>query len=967
MNGSSRIIRSIMLFALVALVVGALGAKAWAWPWEKRARQADLKEILKNPAAFVGRQITIKCRFAMRGKLFKDFNTRFNAGEHANFAVWKVDARLWEKAERRGVLPTLYLDKGATANFRMLNRLKRYDIIEVRGRVVSAYAGLPWIYVSSLRKLPNKEEIVNDIALVHVRRGLQLLQEGKAAVAAKQLEMALDAGVAKSHKAFIFMKLAQAYKESDGLSQARDALDKAIKLDDQNVKAYYDLAQVQLGLRNADGVVENCKKIFAISADYPQAHGLLAEAYGMMGQTGEALQECDIAAEVPGLSAYDKAMVEVRRARVLVQASRYADAIRAYAQAIGEGPLGGEAWLRMEIGKLYESRYDATGNTKNLTEAVREYANANVLANNADKEGLYLAARAAFKVAKSEQAGTYTKAKDLLASCLAIAPDYTPAQVLGGKIALTEGDAAGAKKCIDALMANAAENLDALLQMGGLYEKMNMQKEAMSLYARIIEAVPGNAVVLEKHVNLCTKAGDADGAKASLAALVDLYPDNPDYSLQLGSIYFESGAYATAAQILAVAAKAEGPQAEEAGMLLGRARALAGDDRGAEAALRRVVKKYPNNTEAMGRLAMLLADRGGRGGEALGLAEKAYAANPGDAMYADILGWAQVAAGKPADAVATLDKIPAAQRGRMVWYHTAFAKFKAGDFAGATDAANMALIPAQPGEVDIVVKVIAAKAKALLEDIGKAQKKALQESLRRQREELEKQIKAEAGRKKTDQQIEEERIALEKEAKQIRDELEKINVNKDALKDGKVEAEPDSPVKNEKRPEVLRTKAQADSGREKAGTKPVARIPEVKLAPKPVEKKSVAVKKETVVEIPGVVEPDFENDISTMNGPAKRQNTVSNLPAAVAVEKVERKTEKPENATAEFVPEPAAEKAAKNSVAAPTGGKAEASPAPTISIGWEKAKKSAGRIESKAEAKKSIPRNDINSLPDWAK
>jgi len=948
MTGCGRWVRATVLLSLAALVVAVVGARAWAWPWDKQKNACvDLVEIMRNPQAFAGREIMFKCRFALHGKLFKDLNTQFNAGEHANFAVWAMKAQLWEKTERRNVLPTLYIDKSITPNYRTLNGLARYDVVEVTGRVVSTYAGLPWILVSSLIKVDDPAQKLSDTTIVHIRRGIDLIDEEKGAIAVRHLETAMEEGVPEEHKPLVLSKLGKAYKQAGDLAKAEDAMKQAVELKVDDAEAYFVLAEIQLARGDAEGAIENCQKTMSLSPNFPQAHAIMGEAFGKKGETQKALEQCDLAANMTGLSVREKSMVEVRRARILAQAEQYADAIRAYARAI-EGPLGAESDIRKEIGQLYESRYDATGNVKTLEEAGREYANANVLANNRDADGLYLSARVAFKQAKAENAGAYGKAKELLASCLAIDAHCVPALGLQAQICVEEGDLEKAEEILKGLMQNGGKNVDTMLILAGAYEKMNKEAEAKNVYAHVIEAAPENIAALEKHAALCEKLGDPEGAKMSLAALVDLRPNDLGYALRLGTMHFNGGDYATASQVLAKAALAPGAQGEAAGILLGRASALRGDIVGAEMALRGVLKNNAGNAEAMGRLAMLLADQGRKSEEALDLAQKAYAQNQGNAMYADILGWAQVQAGKSADAVQTLESIAAEGRGRMAWYHLAMAKFNVQDYAGAREAAGKAMAPQQAGELEAVVNVIQGKVKGLLEAIDKAETKVKQEALRResQREHV---AEAPAG---------EGHAGVEQEAEAIRSQVEAVEAKETevAPADGK-------PV--EVPPVVTRYQAQAPVSTEAASWAEGEADP--KAASQPAAKPNR--KAADPIEIPGVVEPDLGSDYSTLTGPAGGEtNTVKNLPVRTeSIESAEAQTSgvslppKP----VPTVPAPGAEEEEKP-VAIP---EVTEPPMPSIAVEWEKAPaETAGEETAKpADASKNLPRNDINALPDWAK
>ncbi len=965
-----RWVRAVVLLSLAAAALGVVGAEAWAWPWtQNKADYLDLGDVMKSPQAFLGRTIRFKCRFALRGNLYKDFNTRFNSAEHANFAVWPLESQLWDTAERRNVLPTLYVDKSKAANLRVLNDVKRYDVVDVKGQVVSAYSGLPWVLVDEIKKLDLEDQVLTDRALKHIRLGSDLVDQGKGEIAARHLEMVLEAGVAKDHKVFVLRTLGKAHKIAGNLAAAETRLEEAIELKDDAPETHLLLAEVRLAREDASGVIASCKRVLDLTADHPEVHGLMGEAYGMQGQIDKALEQCDLAAAVPGLSLEEGGMVEIRRARVLVAAHRYADAVRAYAQAIRQdNPLASEPWVRKEIGRLYESRYDATGDRKNLQEAMREYTNANVLSNNQDPEGLFLAARAAYKEAKAAEAGAFGKAKELLERCVSVDRHYLPARVLRGKIALSEGNSEEAKQIFEELVQNGARNADTLLALAGVYEDMGLKAEAKDAYGQVVELVPDNRKALEHHAQLAEELGDLAAAKSSLAALVDLAPKDSAYAMRLGRLYFRTGDYATAAQVLQTAAEAPGAQGEAAGILLGRARALGGDGAGAEAALRAVLKENPRNTEAMGRLAMLLADQGKKSAEALDLALRAYAKEQGNPMYADILAWAQVQAGQPDKAVETLEGIPADRRGRLAWYHLAVARYESGDLAGARQAAQSAAAPAAEGELEPVVRAVQARVKALLEAIDKAEQAPQPEARLLKNEQARHKDGAEPAA------ADEPQNAVEAKADAIRDRLEKIDVSEQSEPSPAPSTSEAVPPADETEPPSqpatdVKPKFQADR---RPARDDVAEIWTRDPRPAEPQKPAPASKRETptarqdkgTVEIPGVVEPDFGTDISTLAGPEKPAiNTVRDLPALPDT----RVTESVAPAEIELPAKPA--EAESQPVAESNANEA---PAPSIEVEWEDApvasdteKKSAPVAEP--EQDQGLPKNSVNGLPDWAK
>lgn len=918
--------RAAALLALAAAM--ALGAQAFAWPWKKgQAKLVELADVMKSPQEFLGREVSFKCRFAMQGKLFKSFNTRFNENEHANFAVWCMDAKLWDKTDRRNVLPTLYVDKSLAGAAEMLRSTAKYDVVEITGEVVSVYAGLPWLMVTDLRKVEAPEEKLGETTVAHVRQGLDLLAEGKADIAARHLEMALEAGVPQSQRAGVVEKLGEAYRAAGDNDKAAKLLGEAVTLKGDNAESLLSLAEVNLGKGLYQEAADNCKKAQALAPESSRAYALAGEAYGHLGQTSEALAMCDLAANVPGISAEDKAMVEVRRARVLVGAKRYADAIRAYAYTISDvSPLAGKPWLRREIAGLYEDRFDATGKADLLEEAAREYRNANSLSKTPEVEGLYLLARVEYKKGKAGSAEAMAGAKQILQDAAKLDDHYLPARVLEARILLSEGNTEEAKKVLLALTEDGGKTPETLGALAEVYEKAGDDQGACETYARIVELDPKNREALEKHVALCEKLGNPTGARASLSKLADLFPADAGYAMRLGQMLFKSGEFNEAAAAFARAGGAPGKQGADATVMMARSLALAGDERQAESVYRALIARGDGNTEAMGRLSMLLANQGRKTAEALNLAERAYDKNQGDPIYADMLGWAKLAAGEAKGAAEMLDGIPAEKRDRLVWYHLGEAKFAVGDFTAAVEACNKAAGEVGADEIGAVARDIAVKAKALLE---KAQAAGAEES-KHAALEVERQAALAAAK---DAASEEDAavpaapaVAAETTAPAASDEEPGIP---------ELSSITESPVEVKSEPKQEQPAASVESmiipGGEAKGEAPRAEILET-------------------VEVPGINDgigaPCDTRDLSALSGPADKKsnaNIVSNLPAAA------KRAAEPE-----LDYESHAGQAKPAAPAAPQPETPAAQPGESAAV-------------AEPAAAEDLPRNDIEGLPDWAR
>ncbi|MCX7935507.1 MAG: tetratricopeptide repeat protein, partial [Planctomycetota bacterium] len=425
------------------------------------------------------------------------------------------------------------------------------------------------------------------------------------------------------------------------------------------------------------------------------------------------VEQCDLAATLAGNSAADRAMAEVHRARVLAQGKRYADAVKVYAAVVQDTPLAEAPWLHKEIGNLYESRFDDTGDVRLLEEANLHYRTASVVAITADAEALTLVARALFKKAKAERS-EFKDAKEWLEKAKGVAPRYLPARLLSAEIALAEDNAEEARAIVDEALTENSENAEALLTLADLYEKVGKLGEACALLGRVAGQQPANRRVLERHIALCERAGDIDGARRSYTALLALAPTDTSIALKAAELHLQAGdAVAAESALTPICKGAKAPAAAQA--LLGRARLWQGNERGAEAAFRAALAADPQNAEAMARLALLLADQNRRPTEAMGLAQRASALAADNPLCLDALAAAHIRAGKPAEAMAILQRIPSEQMTCSAWYHLGMARFAAGDREAAREALAQAI---EVGGREHGAAAVVERARLLLQQIA---------------------------------------------------------------------------------------------------------------------------------------------------------------------------------------------------------------------------------------------------------
>ncbi len=124
--------------------------------------------------------------------------------------------------------------------------------------------------------------------------------------------------------------------------------------------------------------------------------------------------------------------------------------------------------------------------------------------------------------------------------------------------------------------------------------------------------------------------------------------------LDVASLYTQAGrpreAITAAEEALKIAGSAAPARETRALLVLASARERAGDTRGAEEALRVVLKRDPDNTTALNNLGYFLVERGVRLDEALGFVQRAVKLEPFNGSFRDSLGWALYKLGRLVEA-----------------------------------------------------------------------------------------------------------------------------------------------------------------------------------------------------------------------------------------------------------------------------------------------------------------------------
>ncbi|MDR1536010.1 MAG: tetratricopeptide repeat protein [Planctomycetota bacterium] len=463
---------------------------------QNEATAYSLEEILKGPDKYIEREVFFYCRFATTANLFKSVSTRFNANEHANFAVWPDKTVLWEEKGRKNILPTLYVPKYRTELLDALRSLRKYELVAVTGRVMNVYGGYPWILVAGIERVELPGDRLDEPVIEHMQNGMEALDGKAGGVAARHFEQALRMGLPPEYLGRAYEKAAYAHLLESRLDSARDYLRQAVEYQTGDPLLNLALADVTLKMNDPAEALAQCEFALDASGRHPQVYGIMGEARALLGNYPKAFSDLNAAAGTPGITAREKAMVNIRRARVYRRAGRDSEAARLYAAASDSGEaLAGESWLHLEIGIFYESLFLlGENNPRYLDSAVASYGEAARLSS-LDPFPLYCQAEAELRRQKAAASPSFAGVRLILEQIDRIEPEYVAARIIEGRALFAEGKAQEAEQRYQMVAGRINGDAVALMALAEAYIELGRPGDAADAVRRARALEPWNSRV----------------------------------------------------------------------------------------------------------------------------------------------------------------------------------------------------------------------------------------------------------------------------------------------------------------------------------------------------------------------------------------------------------------------------------------------------------------------------------------
>jgi tetratricopeptide (TPR) repeat protein len=557
-----------------------------------------------------------------------------------------------------------------------------------RERRAQAYAKL----LEGQRNLSDLRRDGDAAALAHARQAFQ-----DAAT--------LDPTLAEAHTALA--EIAFYYPPQDFEAAAREGVN-ATRVDPDNFGAHHLLSRlftIKSGLRegnlsrsSADLAIKELKEVARLDKNNAEAWALLGEFYQATGRTRESLDALTHWAAAPASSDtrffqyitnrdLSPDAAAARLGEGLLNAGRGAEALAAVRRAIALSPEN------KEYGELLGQIIEAGGieDSSAITELQRMVA-----ADPTNTDTVELLARVQARAGRVEDAATTVRAaisrqpkgdreqqmlRTFLAQLYADAARYMDAiavyeeqlkeQGIGSVPLTTVEQRAVASRTLQRMIevykrAGRASDVSATIErMRRLLGKddptpdaqyilslrdQGKKSEALQAARAARQRFPEQTDFVLIEAQTLGELGRVDEAVALLNTLLKGSIDDFDKYLLISSLYLQS---ARAPEAVAAARKAleiaptERPDMMEAALItLSSAQERAGDPKGSEDSLRRILAKDPNNATALNNLGYFLVERNERLTEALQLIQRAVRANPTNSSFLDSLGWAYFKLGK---------------------------------------------------------------------------------------------------------------------------------------------------------------------------------------------------------------------------------------------------------------------------------------------------------------------------------
>ena len=529
------------------------------------------------------------------------------------------------------------------------------------------------------------------------RRAGGITREGLAAAQAAFRQAAeLDPSLAEAHTALAEL----AFFFTDNHADAeREAL-AAVKSNPDNYGARRLLARLyslragtdesKLKREDADRAIAALNELLRLDPNDPEALALLGEFYHLTNREPEAIDAFRRWAGAPpsldgqfyrvvtqgGELSPDSA--SARLAQSLLHAGRTAEAIVSIRQALAADPENAR-YLQL-LGQAVEQGGDVSAALEELKRLTNVYPdNAIVIglyANTLARAGRFDEGAAALRAAVAKAQGdAQLRLVDALAQILSDALKFDEAVIAYDDLLKRRGitDAPLVADTDKELASTYLERIVTLQRQASRYDaalatvermrrllgpgnpmadfygatvlrEQGKRREALAAIRAARLKHPEQPSLLRLEATTLAELGQVEEAAALLRArLTGNFEEDYATHLTIANLYLEAGkgkeAVEVARKLVEMTPAGQPELMAQSLVMLSSAQDRAGDFKGAEESLRRILAREPNNATALNNLGYFLTERGERLQEALEMIGRAVRAEPANGSFLDSLGW----------------------------------------------------------------------------------------------------------------------------------------------------------------------------------------------------------------------------------------------------------------------------------------------------------------------------------------
>jgi tetratricopeptide (TPR) repeat protein len=557
-------VRKLLLSATLAATAGILPLAAATFVERQAMQDVELHQLEQAPRAWLNQRVRFRATFIELGQIYDPIHTPYSAERYVNINIWDDQARLFDPAVRAKPLVTLYLDKVRAADLE-LDKIVKYDVVEITGDISSTARGLPWVNVHTIKRIDSKR--YSDNAIYHVEQATALARDGAYDLADARYTTALALELPASGRIAINEQRARALMTAGRFADASTVLTTALSVgvgkdepspisDADRATLHYLLAKCQGELADDTGspqqqqhayeqAVGNAQRAIALDPTNGDAYAVLGISLAGLGRFDEARRECAQAIRLQPQNA------EVRwyLGRILDSQGQYDESIEALKKAIDLTPK--DFRTHKAIAAAYHHRGSKTGPQQgdDLVTALREYDIA-IRLNPSDAEAFVesgrvietaVEAKAEVQIGAEKVAATPALAIERYQAALKIDPTNVPAQLALAKQYQAGGKTDDTVALYQQIIAADPNRLDAVQELVRLQVSQQKQADALATLEAYRAKNPGNLEVDANYGKLALELGQADKAVPALEGVTKAQPKNAGAQADLAEAYLAVG------------------------------------------------------------------------------------------------------------------------------------------------------------------------------------------------------------------------------------------------------------------------------------------------------------------------------------------------------------------------------------------------------------------------------------------